>query len=232
MVLKEEIIVTLYTSRGDRYENLSSEKYLKMIRLYLTGLINNHKPLEELNDEANDGEANDRDTERGEWKVQLVMQNNCISSKNFEHTRTSKPVNVFMGSDAKNVIDRLFDTFLQRFQKAIETSIGGGSKFTHESVALLYYYFQKIDIRRAESYIASPDRLVIKGATTTPRNENDNKCFQFAIVIALNYDKILKSILKEIEKIRRSDIDFSSYQRDWQEFEQNNTSVTLNVLFV
>ena len=140
------------------------------------------------------------------------MENNFISSKNFEDTPTiysaSKPVEVFMGSETNNVIDRTFDTTLQRFQQAIETSIKGGSGFTHESVALLYYYFQKIDIRRAESYIASPDRLVNKGATTTPRNENDNKCFQFAIVIALNYDKILKRILKEIEKIRRSDIDF------------------------
>ena len=38
--------------------------------------------------------------------------------------------------------------------------------------------------------------------------------------------------MKEIGKIRRSDIDFSSYQRDWEEFEQSNTSITLNVLFV
>ena len=35
--------------------------------------------------------------------------------------------------------------------------------------------------------------------------------------------------MKKIEKI--SDIDFSSYQRDREEFEQNNTSVALNVLF-
>ena len=39
-----------------------------MIRPYLRDLINNHKPTIELNDEANDG-----DTERGEWKIQLVM---------------------------------------------------------------------------------------------------------------------------------------------------------------
>ena len=37
--------------------------------------------------------------------------------------------------------------------------------------------------------------------------------------------------MKEIEKIKRSDIAFLSYQRDWEEFEQNNTSVALNVLF-
>ena len=28
------------------------------------------------------------------------------------------------------------------------------------------------------------------------------------------------------------DTDFSSYQRDWEEFEQNNTSIALNILFV
>ena len=37
--------------------------------------------------------------------------------------------------------------------------------------------------------------------------------------------------MKKTEKIKRSDIDFSSYQRDWEEFEQNNTSIALNVLF-
>ena len=58
-----------YTIRGDRYENLS----LYIIRPYLTDLINDHKPTAELN--------NDRDTERGEWKFQLVILNNCISVK-------------------------------------------------------------------------------------------------------------------------------------------------------
>ena len=88
-----------------------------------------------------------------------------------------------MGSSTDDVIDRLFDTTLKTFQKAIETSSNGGSEFIHESVALLYYYFQKIDIRRAESYIASSDWFVNKGATINPRNENDNECFQYAITI-------------------------------------------------
>ena len=38
--------------------------------------------------------------------------------------------------------------------------------------------------------------------------------------------------MKKIKKLKRVDIDLSSYQRDWEEFEQNNTLVTLNVLFV
>ena len=89
------------------------------------------------------------------------MQNNCISVKNFEDNRiiysASKPVEIFMGSDTKDVIDRLFDTTLGRFQQAIKTSSENGSGFTHESVELSYYYFMKIHIRRAESYVKSPD---------------------------------------------------------------------------
>ena len=74
-----------------------------------------------------------------------MVQNNSISTKNFENTSTiysaCKPVNVFMVNDKKYVIDRLFDTLLQRFQKAIETPNESESEFTHESVALLHYYF-------------------------------------------------------------------------------------------
>ena len=64
---------------------------------------------------------------------------------------------MFMGSDTEDVIDTLFNTILQRFQQAQETSNDKGSEFILESVGLLYYYFQKINIRRAESNIMSPE---------------------------------------------------------------------------
>ena len=39
--------------------------------------------------------------------------------------------------------------------------------------------------------------------------------------------------MKKIEKLeRRVDIDFLSHQRDWEKFEQENTSIARNVLFV
>ena len=105
---------------GDRYDNLSPEEYLDMIRPYLRDLINDHKPTMELTNKANSS-----DTKRGEWKLQLVMRNNCISSKDFEETHTiysaSKPIKIFMGSNTDDVIDILFDTTLKRFQQAVET---------------------------------------------------------------------------------------------------------------
>ena len=87
----------------------------------------------------------------------------------------SEPVEIFMGSDTEDVIDTLFNTILQRFQQAQETSNDKGSEFIPESVELLYYYFQKINIRRAESYIMSPDWIVNKKATISPKNESDDK---------------------------------------------------------
>ena len=62
-----------------------------MIRPYLRDLINDHKPITESYNEKNDSDA-----DRAEWKIQLVMQNSCISTKNCEETHTiysaSEPV--------------------------------------------------------------------------------------------------------------------------------------------
>ena len=114
----------------------------------------------------------------------------------------------------------------------METSNERESEFTHESVALLYYYFQRIDIRRVESYIMSPDWIASKKTTTNPKNEKDNKCFQWPIISGLTYNKIKEKEFKKLLKFRRVDTDFSLHQRDWEEFEQENTSIALNILFV
>ena len=78
----------------------------------------------------------------------------------------------------------------------------------------------------------SPDWIVSKKVTINPKNEKDNKCFQWSIISGSNYNKIKEKDLKKILKFKRVDTDFSSHQRDWEEFEQNNTLIFLNVLFV
>ena len=80
-----------------------------------------------------------------------------MSTKSFEETHTihskSEPIEIFMGSNTEDVINKLFNTLLQRFQQSQETSNERGRKFIPDSVELLYYHSQRIDIRRAESYI-------------------------------------------------------------------------------
>ena len=143
----------------------------------------------------------------------------------------SEPVEIYTGKDTENVIDTLLKTLLQRFQRAQKTWNERGSEFIPDSVELLYYYFQRIDIRRAKSYM-SPDRIASKKATINPKNKKDNECFKWSIIAGLNYNKIKEKELKKILKFKRVDTDFLSYQREWEEFEQNNTSVAFNILFV
>ena len=136
-----------YVSKGDEHENLSPKEYLDTIRPYLRDLTNDHKtPMKT-------GEVIDNESQSGEWKIQLVMLNMCISSKDFEELHSvysvSNNIEIFMSSDTNEIIDKLFDTMLQRFQEAKET-FERGSKFIPEKVGLLYYYFHKIDMKRGE----------------------------------------------------------------------------------
>ena len=56
--------------------------------------------------------------------------------------------------------------------------------------------------------------------------------FKWSIIARLNNNNIKEKELKKLLKFRRIDQNFSSYQRDWEEFEQENTSIALNILFV
>ena len=60
----------------------------------------------ELNNNSNNNNNN-----RAEWKIQLTMKTNCISTKSADdkHTISSKsePVEIFMSSNTKDLIDKL-----------------------------------------------------------------------------------------------------------------------------
>ena len=101
-----------------------------MIRPYLRDLINKHKPIVELNKNNNNNNNNNSNnnsdnnnsnsnSNRAEWKIQVTMQNSCISTNVFEDPSTiytkSEPAEIFMGSNTEDVIDRLFNTLLKRF---------------------------------------------------------------------------------------------------------------------
>ena len=166
----------------------------------------------------------------------LGMYIKCISTKSFDETCTMHPkgkqVEFYMSSDTENVINTLFNTLLQNFQRIQETSNERGSEFIPDSVELLEYELHEIDIVRAESYIVSPDWIASKKATINPKNEKDNKCFQWSIIAGLNYNIIKEKELEKLLNFKRVYIDFSSNQRYWENFEQENNSIAINVLFV
>ena len=91
----------------------------------------------------------------GEWKIQLVLKINFISSKNFNDVRdmhSKSDVEIIMGFDTNEIIKKLFNSLLQRYQKGLEKSMKG-SDFVFDCVESLNYIFHKIDLKRCGSYI-------------------------------------------------------------------------------
>ena len=95
------------------------------------------------------------------------------------------------------------------------------------------YKFHRVRLRRGLSYIISPEWLANKKATINPKNENDDECLRWSTISTLlNYNEIMKKEFENIfKKIKHENKDFSSHQRDCKNFEQNNESIAINVLF-
>ena len=112
-----------------------------------------------------------------------------------------------------------------------------GSEFEFDCVNFLYYDFNKTSINRGGCYIDSPKWLKDKKSTINAKN-NDDKCFQYAVTLALNLDKIKKDpqrvskIKPFIEKFNWEDIDFPSTCKDWKKFECNNEVALYTCLII
>ena len=164
-----------------------------MIRPYLSNIINDHKIPEVLKVHPVN-KVIDYETTLGEWKIQLTMTINFVSSKYdgicTMHTKSDN-IEIMMGSETNEITEELFKLLLQRYQEGLEESMKG-SEFIFDSVNLLHYHLQKTSLKRTgSSYIDSPEWLKNKKATINPKNNDDN-CFQYALTIALIYKNIKK----------------------------------------
>ena len=110
------------------------------------------------------------------------------------------------------------------------------SDFAFDRSNFLYYDFNEISLNRGGSYIDSPKWLKDKKSTINPKN-NDDKCFQYAVTLALNLDNInnhperISKIKPFIDQYNWKDIDFPSTSKDWKKLEQND-EIAINILYV
>ena len=78
-----------YESKGDKDKILSVKEYPDMMRPYLSDIINDHKT-------------------EGEWKIQLTMTIDFMSSKDSEETRTMRTKNhnieIMIGNETDEII--------------------------------------------------------------------------------------------------------------------------------
>ena len=160
-----------YQSKGNKDKNLSPEENFDMIKPYLSDRINDHKPLKNLSHLSNE-------TQFGEWKIQLAMSINFIFSKDSDETRNmhtkSDNIEIIMGSETNDIIEELRESLLQNYYNNLEESMKG-SEFVRNSVDLLYYHLQRINLnKKGSSYIDSPK---------WQKNEKAMLCYVFFILI-------------------------------------------------
>ena len=172
-------------------------EYLKIIRPYLRDMIDNHKA-------------------HSEWKIQLIMQIDFISSLDTNefrimHTKSNN-IEIMNGIETNDIINELFKSFLERYQEGVETKMKG-SEFIFESVDLLYCSLHKISLNRGGSYMDSPDWIKNKKATINPKNK-DNEWFKYVIAAALNHVKIGK----DPERISKIKLFINNYNWKGTEF--------------
>ena len=195
-----------------------------MIEKYLRELINQYK-------------------NESEWKVQLSAEINFISLKpgsdetHGMYTRSGNE-EFMSGDDTNEIIKLLFESFLQRFEENLQNKMRG-SEFEFDGINFFYYDFNKIVpplYIRSGTYTDSPKWLKNTKSTINRKN-NDDKCFQYAVTLALNLDNINKhpqrifKIKPFIDQYNWKDIDFPPTNKDWRKFELNN-DIALNILYI
>ena len=89
---------------------------------------------------------------------------------------------------ADKVINKLFDLLKNRYLNNLESM--KGSEFVFHYVHFFYYKCHKVNPNRGGPYIDSHDWIKNKKPTINRINKKDNKCFQYAVAVTLNYDEI------------------------------------------
>ena len=149
-----------------------------MIRPYLSDITNNHKTQGKWR--IHSVNTIKKHKTQSEWKIQLTTTINFISSKDSDETHTmhakSDNVQIMMGSETNEIIEELFKSLLQRYQKELEKSMRG-SEFIFDNVDLLYYDLHKISLSRSGSYIDSLKWLKNKKATINPKKKMMTSAF-------------------------------------------------------
>ena len=208
-----------YESKGDKI--LSLKEYLALIERYLRKLINYYK-------------------NKGKWKLKLTAEISFVSLKpgsdetRVMHTRSNNE-EIMNGSGTDEIIEGPFESFLQKYEENLQEKMKG-SGFEFDAVDFFYYDFNKISLNRGGSYIDSPKWIKNKKSTINPKN-NDHKCFQYAVTLALNLDKInshperISKIKPFIEQYNWKEVDFPATSKDWKKSE-SNYEIALNILYV
>ena len=106
------------------------------------------------------------------------------------HTRSDN-IEIMIGDDNDDIIEERFRSFLQKYEENLQNKMRE-SDFEFDGVTFLYYDLKKINLNRGGWMDIDSRKWLKDKKSTINSKDNDHKCFQYAVTLALNLDKINK----------------------------------------
>ena len=128
----------------------------------------------------------------GEWKIRLTMKIKNMSSR---YSGESQPMNyksnnieIMIGNDTSEIINEALVSFLLDIKYVYKHQWRVAIFFFFDIINEMYCKYHR-SLNRGDLYIDTPCSMKNKKQTTN-QNNNDDKCFQFAVTAALNHENI------------------------------------------
>ena len=149
----------------------------------------------------------------------------------------SDNVAIMINDEADEIIKELFNWLKNKYQNNLELQV---------CLWLCLFIVLQMSLYRIISYYKFDSWWIIyrfswldknKKATTNPINEQDSKCFQYAITVSLNnkeigkYPERITKIKPFTNKYKWEGINFLSQKDDSKKTEKNKRTIALNVLY-
>ena len=154
---------------------------------------------------------------------------NVIGVDRADKAFNSWMTDIFQGSDLNEIV------MFTHMKTQIEDLALANSRFRFNEILFLDVNFHQLNLTRSSSCLPLPDQLANKRAVINPKNENDDKCFIWAVIAALHYVDI-KSDPERISNLRKyvDNYNWSKFPlsvKGIREFEKKN-DVIVNILGV
>ena len=113
----------------------------------------------------------------------------------------------------------------------------GNSRFVFDQVLFFAVNFHQLNLTRGSSYFPLPDWISSKKVEINPKNEEDEECFKWTILVAINHKEIGDN-LQQISKLMRFECNY-----DWGGLEfpiafnkicvfEENNNISVNLLAI
>ena len=186
-----------------------------------------------MNREVKDlGSARVQTTAWIKFRVEVEDENgNIIGVNRVDKAFNSRMTEIFQGSDLNEIVSEM----LAHMKMQIENPALANSRFMFNEVPFLDVNFHQLNLTRGSSYIPLPSWIASNKAVINPKNENDEKCFEWAVTAALHHEEIGKNpqrrsnIMRYANNYNWSGLEFPVAINKMNEFEKNN-NISVNVL--